>query len=312
MVQGERIGIVGPNGAGKTTLLRLVQRRARADARARGARHQDAGSRTSIRRAPRCATTGRSSTTSPSARAPSATAAARWTIGDAGARPAQLPRALPVRRQQAAAEGRLRSRAASARAWRWPRRCAAAPTCSARRADQRPRRGDARRARGAARGVAGLRARRLARSLVPEPRGDLDPGVRGRRARSCATRATTTTIARSARRRRRARRSARSTGREQGAVHAAAGGADAAEAARCPQAAHVRGEARARRHRGSRSPQAEAELARLEAALSDPATYSQGRDAQKRAHAAYEAARAEVARLTARWEALEARSQLKR
>jgi ABC transport system ATP-binding/permease protein len=53
---------------------------------------------------------------------------------------------------------------------------------------------------------------------------------------------------------------------------------------------------------------AEGELARCESALSDPATYGQGGDAQRRAQSAYEEARAEVARLTARWEELEARS----
>jgi ATP-binding cassette subfamily F protein uup len=52
---------------------------------------------------------------------------------------------------------------------------------------------------------------------------------------------------------------------------------------------------------------AEAVLARHEAALSDAATYSQGPDARKRAQDAYEAARADVAQLNARWEELETR-----
>jgi ATP-binding cassette subfamily F protein uup len=52
---------------------------------------------------------------------------------------------------------------------------------------------------------------------------------------------------------------------------------------------------------------AEAALAQHEAALSDAATYSQGPDARKRAQDAYEAARADVAQLSARWEELETR-----
>jgi ATP-binding cassette subfamily F protein uup len=54
---------------------------------------------------------------------------------------------------------------------------------------------------------------------------------------------------------------------------------------------------------------AEATMEQLEAALSDPATYKEGPDAQRRAQTAYDAARADVARLTARWEALEARNK---
>jgi ATP-binding cassette subfamily F protein uup len=57
---------------------------------------------------------------------------------------------------------------------------------------------------------------------------------------------------------------------------------------------------------------AETSMAELEAALSDPATYKEGEGALRRAQAAYDAARAEVTRLTARWETLEARSKPKR
>ena len=57
---------------------------------------------------------------------------------------------------------------------------------------------------------------------------------------------------------------------------------------------------------------AETNLAALQAALSDPATYREGPDAMRRAQLAHDAARAEVARLTTRWEALEARNKPKR
>ncbi|MFI5308896.1 MAG: ATP-binding cassette domain-containing protein, partial [Polyangiales bacterium] len=53
---------------------------------------------------------------------------------------------------------------------------------------------------------------------------------------------------------------------------------------------------------------AESELARHEAALSDPATYTASADAQRSTRRSYEQARAEVTRLTARWETLEARA----
>jgi ABC transport system ATP-binding/permease protein len=53
---------------------------------------------------------------------------------------------------------------------------------------------------------------------------------------------------------------------------------------------------------------AESDLARREAALSDPAIYTASADAQKGARSSYEQARAEVMRLTTRWEALEARA----
>ena len=56
---------------------------------------------------------------------------------------------------------------------------------------------------------------------------------------------------------------------------------------------------------------AETKLAALDAALSDPTTYKQGPDAQRKAQVEHDRARAEVARLTARWEALEARNRKK-
>jgi len=56
---------------------------------------------------------------------------------------------------------------------------------------------------------------------------------------------------------------------------------------------------------------AETKLAALDAALSDPTTYKQGPDAQRKAQVEHDRARAEVAKLTARWEALEARNRKK-
>jgi ATP-binding cassette subfamily F protein uup len=56
---------------------------------------------------------------------------------------------------------------------------------------------------------------------------------------------------------------------------------------------------------------AESKLAALDAALSDPTTYKQGPHAQRKAQLEHDRARAEVARLTARWEALEARNRKK-
>jgi ATP-binding cassette subfamily F protein uup len=53
---------------------------------------------------------------------------------------------------------------------------------------------------------------------------------------------------------------------------------------------------------------AEERLTGLSATLSDPATYAGDANARQRLQADYERARTEVARLTARWEALEARS----
>ena len=52
---------------------------------------------------------------------------------------------------------------------------------------------------------------------------------------------------------------------------------------------------------------AEQKLSALDATLADPATYKQSADAQRKTQLAADEARAEVARLTARWEALEAR-----
>jgi ATP-binding cassette subfamily F protein uup len=52
---------------------------------------------------------------------------------------------------------------------------------------------------------------------------------------------------------------------------------------------------------------AEAKVAKLEADLADPSAYAKGADAMKQLRADYDAAGAEVARLLARWEALEAR-----
>jgi ATP-binding cassette subfamily F protein uup len=56
---------------------------------------------------------------------------------------------------------------------------------------------------------------------------------------------------------------------------------------------------------------AEATVARLASELSNPATYAQNADALRRARAEYDAACAEVAALTSRWEELEARSGLR-
>jgi ATP-binding cassette subfamily F protein uup len=53
--------------------------------------------------------------------------------------------------------------------------------------------------------------------------------------------------------------------------------------------------------------EAEARVARLEAELSDPSAYGKGADAMKQLRADYDVAGAEVTRLLARWEALEAR-----
>jgi ATP-binding cassette subfamily F protein uup len=55
---------------------------------------------------------------------------------------------------------------------------------------------------------------------------------------------------------------------------------------------------------------AEAELARSEAALADPATYAAGEGVRRRIEQEYATARTEVAALTARWEELEARAGL--
>ena len=52
---------------------------------------------------------------------------------------------------------------------------------------------------------------------------------------------------------------------------------------------------------------AEARVAELEAALSDPSAYNRGAEAMKRLRADYDASAAEVTRLVARWEALESR-----
>ena len=103
MVAGDRIGMIGPNGAGKTSLLGL-SRASCADARQRRPRHehQDRVLRSSALAA--CATTGRCSTTSPSAKA---RARRRQARRDRRAHDGAcaLPRALPVRRQQATPEG---------------------------------------------------------------------------------------------------------------------------------------------------------------------------------------------------------------
>jgi ABC transport system ATP-binding/permease protein len=56
---------------------------------------------------------------------------------------------------------------------------------------------------------------------------------------------------------------------------------------------------------------AETKLAELDTALADPATYKQGPDAQRATQIAADEARSEVNRLTARWEALEARNRKK-
>jgi ATP-binding cassette subfamily F protein uup len=56
---------------------------------------------------------------------------------------------------------------------------------------------------------------------------------------------------------------------------------------------------------------AEARVGVLESALADPALYSQGADAAKRKQSEYDSARAEAARLMARWEELEARNRRK-
>ncbi|MET0591330.1 MAG: ABC-F family ATP-binding cassette domain-containing protein [Polyangiaceae bacterium] len=53
--------------------------------------------------------------------------------------------------------------------------------------------------------------------------------------------------------------------------------------------------------------EAEEKVKKLEADLSDPGVYAKGADAMKQLRAEYDAAGAEVARLLARWEALEAR-----
>src|SRR6185503_4802931 len=53
--------------------------------------------------------------------------------------------------------------------------------------------------------------------------------------------------------------------------------------------------------------EAEARVAKLEAALADPGAYGKGAEAMKQLRADYDAASAEVTRLLARWEVLEAR-----
>jgi ATP-binding cassette subfamily F protein uup len=57
---------------------------------------------------------------------------------------------------------------------------------------------------------------------------------------------------------------------------------------------------------------AEADVVRIEAMLSDPLVYSAGPDGLKKLRLDYATAQAEVARLTARWEALESRRTVRR
>ena len=330
----DRIGIVGPNGVGKTTLLRAVLaavEESRTGERPSGAPKVVAGEivvgkntqgrlpgpgprparrrQDDLRRRPRRG--GRYGRGSRRA----------WTRG---ARSPQLPRALPLRPAEAAAEGggALRRRAGARRAREGAPRGGEPPRL--RRADERSRPADARRARGDARRVPGVGARRDPRSGVPRSRRDGDPRLRG--AIPAGKPATVQRHAggyedyvvaqgggaRAARLEAPGRRRSWTASPSELGRSTPATGAPRAERRRSPPPRLARGRARSRTPSGSSwkgsceaIEAAEGAVSALEAELADPALYATRGGEVATIQARLAAGKAEATKLVARWELLE-------
>ena len=169
---GGIVGVIGPNGAGKTTLFRMIAGEEKPD-----------GGTLEVGDTVELAYVDQSrgglepqNTVWKEISGNQDVITARQARGQLA--PVRLVVQLPRRRPAEARQGPLRRRAE-------PRPPREAPPCrrqpaAARRADERPRRRHAARARGGARRLRRLRGRDHARSVVPRPRRDAHPRVRGR------------------------------------------------------------------------------------------------------------------------------------
>ena len=166
------VGVIGPNGAGKTTLFKLIAGEEQPTP-ARSGSATRFSSPTSTSRAAGSIRGTRCGRRSAAVSTRSSSASARSTRAQY-IELVQLPRRRPAEAGREALGWRAQPRP--------PREAAAQrrQRAAARRADERPRRRHAARARGRAARLRRLRGRDHPRPLVPRPRRDAHPRLRGR------------------------------------------------------------------------------------------------------------------------------------
>ena len=332
LTAGERIGIVGPNGVGKTTLMRAILGAVRAANRGEPLPESPSvvageivvGKNTRVAYLDQARAKldddksifddVRGEGGSDGRRTSAFAVASRWTSGATWSSSSST-RTSSGRRS-------ARSRAASGRAWRWPRSCAKAPTSSL---FDEPTNDLDLPTLGALEemlsGVRRLGHRRHPRPRVPRPGGDRHPRLRGRPRRG--RRAQVTRYAggyqdyvaqRGARRPPTARPVAATV---PVAVSVAAVAAPPPREAKDSAAPAPKGKTKG----GSltyaerleletivdRIDAAEAQVTEVERLLADPSLYARRGDEVVALQARLAAARQEAASLAARWEALEAK-----